>query len=469
MILSSLLLSQGHTFAALDVNNLFTGNNTFSGTTTTTGPTITSILNGVQYVNSALSRGGADIGAEINLAYASLPSPGGTIFVSPNSTCYNFSTEIVFNTVGKIVNLTGAGSGPTCLNWTGSSTGTAFVINWGGNLGINGHPGVISNLTLCYMNCNISGATSTTVGANVGNGPNFPTQGVIFENVAMQGWGTAAIMNAFDSGFVQPMIANNGIGVNFNAGSVMWILQGTTFQNTIEDILLGTSVDVYIQGTDIETNLGTGSLGIVMPANFINLTLNGVHLEMNGVGSTGDFIKSTGSNNNITMLGGLMLADTGVGTIPEFITFSGDSLNVQNTTITASSNTLTNGYVHAIAFGTIQWCPRTGGALPTLISGAGNPSVNYCTTQLSGNSAAMKLQNYRLQISDQGTCTLSSGTCPGQNFATTYAVAPQCFGSWNGIGTMTGILSFVTSTTGVTPTDSVGSDTGHINWFCLGN
>lgn len=67
---------------------------------------------------------GADMGAKINNAYASLPSGGGEIVVTASST---FSTPIVFGTSGKFVNLK---CNPNVqLTYTGTGTSTTFNTN----------------------------------------------------------------------------------------------------------------------------------------------------------------------------------------------------------------------------------------------------------------------------------------------------------------------------------------------------
>ncbi len=54
---------------------------------------------------------GADIGAQINAAYAALPTTGGAIHVPVTASCYDFTTPIVFNTIGKAVTLKGLSAG----------------------------------------------------------------------------------------------------------------------------------------------------------------------------------------------------------------------------------------------------------------------------------------------------------------------------------------------------------------------
>lgn len=75
----------------------------------------------------------------------------------------------------------------------------------------------------------------------------------------------------------------------------------------------------------------------------------------------------------------------------------------------------------------------------------------------------------RFKIQDQGTCTMASGTCPSQFLQSGYANPPNCIATWNGTGTLTGILK-VPSTSGIaTPSSTVGTDTAVVNWACFGN
>jgi hypothetical protein len=76
--------------------------------------------------------------------------------------------------------------------------------------------------------------------------------------------------------------------------------------------------------------------------------------------------------------------------------------------------------------------------------------------------------NSRLRLQDQGTCTMAAGTCTAQALGSTYASAPLCFLTWTGSGTLTGILKCATTTTTVTPSSTVGTDTAVMNWFVFG-
>lgn len=90
------------------------------------------VVNTVRYANQFP---GADIGAQINAAYASCPDTGCTIRIPAGE--YRFSTPVRIATIGKPAWIIGDGAG-TILTWT-ASTGTAFQF---APVGLNGvtHP-----------------------------------------------------------------------------------------------------------------------------------------------------------------------------------------------------------------------------------------------------------------------------------------------------------------------------------------
>lgn len=74
-----------------------------------------------------------------------------------------------------------------------------------------------------------------------------------------------------------------------------------------------------------------------------------------------------------------------------------------------------------------------------------------------------------LTITDEGSCTMTAGTCSAQALSHTYTGAAKCFVSWNGGGTLTGILKIPATSTNTTPASSINTDTAVVNWFCTGN
>lgn len=78
--------------------------------------------------------------------------------------------------------------------------------------------------------------------------------------------------------------------------------------------------------------------------------------------------------------------------------------------------------------------------------------------------------NYHpLRLSEAGTCTLSGtpGTCTF-SYSLSYAATPLCFVTWNGTGTLTGILKAVPGTSSCVVTSSA-NDTGVIQVEAIGN
>lgn len=74
-----------------------------------------------------------------------------------------------------------------------------------------------------------------------------------------------------------------------------------------------------------------------------------------------------------------------------------------------------------------------------------------------------------LQITDEGSCIMSSGACSAQSLSHTYSAAPKCFANWTGTGTLTGLIKVPSTTTTVTPASSVSTDSAQVNWACFGN
>lgn len=75
----------------------------------------------------------------------------------------------------------------------------------------------------------------------------------------------------------------------------------------------------------------------------------------------------------------------------------------------------------------------------------------------------------KLKTADQGTCTMTAGSCGALPLASAYNVAPNCFLTFTGTGTLAGALKVTSTTTNVTPASTTGTDTAVVNWVCFGN
>lgn len=74
-----------------------------------------------------------------------------------------------------------------------------------------------------------------------------------------------------------------------------------------------------------------------------------------------------------------------------------------------------------------------------------------------------------LNIHDTGQCTMSAGTCSAQTLGHTYTAAPGCIATWTGTGTLTGHVKVTSTTTAVTASSDVNTDTAQVTWACFGN
>jgi hypothetical protein len=68
-----------------------------------------------------------------------------------------------------------------------------------------------------------------------------------------------------------------------------------------------------------------------------------------------------------------------------------------------------------------------------------------------------------------GTCAMTSGTCSAQSFSAGYSNTPSCTCSWNGSGTLTGLLKCANGVSSITPASTVSTDTAVVAWMCVGN
>lgn len=176
-ITATLNLAHANTWSALQ-----TFNNASTTLLSITTQGWAKIFEGTYYADSFA---GADIGAQINAAYAACPSIGCPIYVPTGS--YTFSTPIVFGTAGKVPTLIcGAGGGAVNLTYTGVGTSTTFnYLNLSGSL-LAGGGG---------QNCNLIGQQNAgTIGLQIGgsNGSN----GISLSNIHVINFAQNIVMGA---------------------------------------------------------------------------------------------------------------------------------------------------------------------------------------------------------------------------------------------------------------------------------
>ena len=135
--------------------NTWTGQQIFNSTTPTGVTNLETTLYADQFA-------GADMGAKINAAGAACPAAGCIVKVPAGS--FNYSTDIVQNTVNQRILLECSPGGATVLNYTGSGTGIT-INNGSGNVGAGIQAGGYG-----VQNCTFNGPSGagTTVGIFLG-------------------------------------------------------------------------------------------------------------------------------------------------------------------------------------------------------------------------------------------------------------------------------------------------------------
>jgi hypothetical protein len=199
------------------------------------------ILDGIVAANTITvgANNTSDIGAQINAAYASLPSNGGIIIVIPKSdnSCFNFTTPIVANVSGKYLLLEGqlaGGTGSGCLNFT-PTTGAAMTLDY---VPIGGSRGAVYGIKDLFLSNNlctsIGGCGGSTTGISV-TSTNGGIDGAIMQNVTIQGfsvgYGENARVPSSEVQWSNPRFYNNGAGMNLFGTAEEQILGGTFYGN----------------------------------------------------------------------------------------------------------------------------------------------------------------------------------------------------------------------------------------------
>jgi len=427
----------------------------------------------IAVVNPSCFSGG-DIFAQINTAMASLPSTGGTVLVpaQSNGTCYSGSTTIA---VTKLVSIQGVGASPTCLNYTGS--GTAITANWG----TNHYPE-----KLLYR-IQLSGPGSGTLTTGVAIGSLINTDQVTIEETHIAGFGTNILFaNASYNALLQKVTLTSAAScVLFSTINEETRIEDSTFTScgesltftngTIDLTLVGDSFDDQTVAAWAIHAIGGG------PCFNCNVEIFGFgnHFE-NQSGSTAQYISvnASGDGPRIFEYAGDINDYTTTGTNPQVILCLGcDTLVMDGVEVFSAgrqTNLVTvNGSPNVeLKFANLSPLYITSNCIGCAGGRAAMMDIRTLgDAQVPWNfiNVTLALANGRLMLSDQGFCTMTSGTCPQQNFATTYNSPPVCFGNWTGTGTLSGIISVPSTTSAVTPHSTRTTDNAQIGWACFGN
>lgn len=282
-------------------------------------------LNGISYVGGACASawGAGDIGAQINTAYAAMPSSGGKIGIisQANGTCYNQTTPVVLATQGKYAIVEGvSGTGNSvgdvdhgaCINYVPNTATAAWTLGWGPTGGGGYSPGGgFRDLTLkanggCFAP---GGCGNLATGVITSNG-GVP-QGY-FRNVKIEGFATGWNYNDNSDGWgvqwIQFSLVNNTTGMVVNSSLGEEKLYWDGGQCAVNATCINSpqpATDLYIHAVSIDSNTVNGIVngGTVtcVSCHFENLsTLNP---------SGGAQVQYITSGNAVTLIGGLVLND----------------------------------------------------------------------------------------------------------------------------------------------------------------
>lgn len=337
-----------------------------SATTTFTGVLQCKTLENVQCVDYTLSRGGVDIGDEINKAYAALPAGGGMIYVAPkpDGTCYSFSTGILFIVANKYPLLEGLGSAGVaglstpqgCLNYIPTS-GAAITMDYATATGspdssVHG----IRNLFLVNNNCFTFGGAcgGTAIAVDTGM-TNQGTYEAHFDNISIEGFPVGyRNLNNTSIGVVwnNPQFFQNGAAVLLDSATPISFNYGTYAGNNAifktngansNPGIWGHFMDMFNNKTVLDAT-ATSSVGGGFNCTFC-------HFEASNSAQT-PFIQGP---LDYILFGGGMEIDNAGGTSSSFVVASGNYFYTQGIQFLSTATTTTiltaNGSVKGLLNG----------------------------------------------------------------------------------------------------------------------
>ena len=334
---------------------------------------------------------GSDIGAQINAAYAALPSQGGKLIIPPssNGSCYSFSTGILFTTANKYPILQGPGgaangtsSFSNCLNYTPTS-GIAIEMGYvpsSPSAAVQQHG--IRDLILWNNSCVTSGGCGGTAfgidSQNVGLG----NSGATFENVAIIGFAFAYNVsnttNVPGTTWINPLWEFNSV-VWTNGNNTNNVILGGYCTGNTECIQATTGVggEYIIEGMSVAVNSGP-VFDFTRATAKVTATFLAVHFEDSTAIGNVHFIAGLCS---CRIYGGTMETDQTSGTGDEFITIAtGGALEIHGLDLFSAGRTFTQVFLlNGTARANVQIFSNSTTAFPTLCGQSGGSG---CTSSL---------------------------------------------------------------------------------------
>jgi hypothetical protein len=377
-------------------------------------------LNSVAYVGGACTSvwGSGDIGANINAAYAALPSTGGAIYVIGESNCYNYSTPIVLATPGKYLLLNGLSAGAStnsnpggaCLNFTpttstcsangqvqggGSSPCIAITADWtpltGG--GIKAGSG-INYITLtngpagnaCGTNF---GCSSTALGLALET-TNAGVQSGLFLGDTIQGFGVGlsdvnSTGGSYGMTFINLSLTYNttGAALGSNSGGVeSFHCFGCYASVNATGWILGNGEYNFVGGAiESQSTIGVSCIGT---AGIGQARFYGIHWENLGTNLTANYVSGPC---NLEIIGGIMLDDnTGGSLLNWMLNTSANHVNIDGLVVSTVRTAGITSFLNA-----------SGGNTRGKLSIQNNAPASF--TNLVGGSSAFFISNSSTQPS----------------------------------------------------------------------
>jgi hypothetical protein len=266
---------------------------------------------------------GVDCGAQINAAYASLPSTGGRIIVP--AAC-SFATPITFSTANKMAILEGVGNG-SVLTYTGVGTAITF------------DNGILFDMSSGMRDITLIGPGSANLGVTgVQFGGTRGCVGCSIEHSRIQAFGTGLHLStlSWNTSFYQDQFTDNTTAIDDTFTGTSG--EGIVFSRCTFSTVTSLVTKVNIGNGDIDfvgSNFDQAQLILVPtsgPAPIVRV--HGGHFE-NPNGSFYDYIQVNSATGNTLALYGVDFLDDGatVGTRPEVIKLNGGKLTVYANTM----------------------------------------------------------------------------------------------------------------------------------------
>lgn len=388
-------------------------------------------------------------------------------------------------TAASAIQLQNSGGGfINSIHWSGINL---FNMQYGIDIQQAGTAAINGNI-FSALECEHSSLSTSLACVNINatghNGGNDASRNQFYMNSwDLQGSNKGFIITAGSNGFACNNLFVGGIvAITDNSSScpafgqtTVWDLQASA-----------TPAQLQIPSINLLDNLAIGATGNIDFA-------NSRALRWKGVGGTAENVMLTSDGDGIYFTGyGAVGGNTGTNNI---YFFPNGSTNALQLTTTGGNRVLIGGagnagnfsvqgsaFYDALAAGSY----RIGGN--SVFEGQ-NSGVDIVIREQSANSGAaasasaitcsssdhfcranINNSNYHKipLASEFGTCTMITGTCTF-TYASTFTNTPICNATWNGTGTLTGIVKAVPSTSSVVVTSSVGTDTAVMQIHCDGN